>query len=187
MTQCGARTRSGGSCQRAPMAGATRCRLHGGASPQARRAAQVRTVEARAARLVPSTSEPLSDPVGALLQLAGEVVGFKDWLGGRLADLRDDQWVSRTKLGAEQVSAWTSAYERALDRAARLLVDLGKLGLEERQVQISQRTGEMLAQAVMAALESCGLSDRLDLRREIAEQLRLAAHTDQRTQPGAWR
>lgn len=29
---CGARTRSGGTCRRAPAAGRTRCRLHGGAS-----------------------------------------------------------------------------------------------------------------------------------------------------------
>lgn len=174
MTHCGATTRSGGPCKRAPLVGGSRCRLHGGASPQARRAAQVRVVEAKAARMVPSY-EPLSDPVTALLQLAAEVVGFKDWLGGRLAELRDDQWVSRTKLGAEQISAWTAAYERALDRTGRLLVDIGRLNLEERQVQISQRTGEMLAQAVMAALVTCGLSDRLDLRAAIADELRQAA------------
>ena len=30
---CGAKTRSGGRCQRSPSAGRTRCRLHGGASP----------------------------------------------------------------------------------------------------------------------------------------------------------
>jgi hypothetical protein len=39
---------------------------------------------------------------------------------------------------------------------------------------------------------TCGLEDRLDLRHEIAQQLRLAAPadepplTDRRTQPGAW-
>ena len=182
--QCGATTRSGGRCKRAPILGATRCRLHGGASPQARRAAQVRVVEAKAARMVPSY-EPMSDPVTALLQLAAEVVGFKDWLGGRLAELRDDQWVSQTRLGAEQISAWTAAYERALDRTGRLLVDIGRLNLEERQVQISQRSAEMLAQAVMAAMATCHLSDRLDLRAAIADELRQAAALESRPSGGS--
>jgi uncharacterized protein YjcR len=30
---CGAKTRSGGTCKRAPLQGKTRCKLHGGASP----------------------------------------------------------------------------------------------------------------------------------------------------------
>jgi hypothetical protein len=32
---CGATTRSGGACQKAPVAGRSRCRIHGGASPGA--------------------------------------------------------------------------------------------------------------------------------------------------------
>ena len=38
------------------------------------------------------------------------------------------------------------------------------------------------------ALPACGLEDRLDLRQEIAQQLRLAPSADElRTQPVAWR
>ncbi|MBI5942884.1 MAG: hypothetical protein HY864_00830 [Chloroflexi bacterium] len=33
MKACGAKTRGGGTCKRAPMKGKTRCKLHGGASP----------------------------------------------------------------------------------------------------------------------------------------------------------
>lgn len=39
---CGARTRDGGSCKQPAMRGGLRCRMHGGASPQARRAAKLR-------------------------------------------------------------------------------------------------------------------------------------------------
>ena len=33
-TPCGAKTRSGAACRRAPLAGRKRCRLHGGATPR---------------------------------------------------------------------------------------------------------------------------------------------------------
>jgi hypothetical protein len=49
---CGARTRAGGTCQNPPMAGATRCRLHGGATPNAQAAAAERRAEQAAAREV---------------------------------------------------------------------------------------------------------------------------------------
>lgn len=36
VNKCGAKTRAGTPCQRAPLAGRTRCRLHGGATPRGR-------------------------------------------------------------------------------------------------------------------------------------------------------
>lgn len=42
---CGAKTRSGGTCAQPSMAGQRRCRLHGGASPQAKRKAALRLAE----------------------------------------------------------------------------------------------------------------------------------------------
>lgn len=48
---CGAKTRAGGTCRRAPMDGTTRCRLHGGASPQAQRKAAENLAEWRGRRV----------------------------------------------------------------------------------------------------------------------------------------
>lgn len=42
---CSARTRSGKKCRNAPVDGATVCRMHGGAAPQVKRAAQLRLLE----------------------------------------------------------------------------------------------------------------------------------------------
>ncbi len=42
---CGAKTRAGGGCTQPAMDGQARCRFHGGASPQARRAARIRLAE----------------------------------------------------------------------------------------------------------------------------------------------
>ena len=39
-SRCGARTRAGTSCRRAPVRGRNRCRLHGGLSPGAPRGTQ---------------------------------------------------------------------------------------------------------------------------------------------------
>ena len=50
--KCGAKTRSGGTCQAAPMAGQARCRMHGGATPVARRAAAARLAAMEMARTV---------------------------------------------------------------------------------------------------------------------------------------
>lgn len=43
---CGAKTRSGTTCRKPPLKGATRCRLHGGASPNSLEAARKRILAA---------------------------------------------------------------------------------------------------------------------------------------------
>lgn len=61
---CGARTREGGSCRAPAMDGQARCRLHGGASPQARRKARLKLIElvdpaiATIARVMVSAEKP---------------------------------------------------------------------------------------------------------------------------------
>jgi hypothetical protein len=99
----------------------------------------------------------VTDPIRALSALAGEVVGLKDWLGERLSELGSEEWISRTKLGAEQVSAWTQAYERSLDRCARVLIDVARLDLDERILRLDQAEAVLLAEAMGAAFDRCGL------------------------------
>jgi hypothetical protein len=45
--RCGAKTRNGDPCKNPPMRGARRCRMHGAAAPEARRASARRLLEAR--------------------------------------------------------------------------------------------------------------------------------------------
>ncbi|WP_405216001.1 HGGxSTG domain-containing protein [Agrococcus sp. Ld7] len=42
-TRCSARRKSGGACRNYAIRGATVCRMHGGAAPQVKAAAQVRS------------------------------------------------------------------------------------------------------------------------------------------------
>lgn len=67
---CTARRRSGEPCRNAPMLGSNVCRMHGGAAPQVKRAAQMRILQASdkaAARLVEMMQDKTIPPA---IQLA---------------------------------------------------------------------------------------------------------------------
>ena len=184
IAQCGAKTRSGGSCRQPAMQGSPRCRMHGGSSPQARKRAQLRLAERQALAVLEREGiPPMTDPLTALQQLAGEALRLKDYFGERLAALEQLRYEGRA---GEQLRAEVALFERALDRAQKFALDLAKLNLEDRLVRLSEAQGRMLAQCVEAALQACGLEDRLDLRAEIAQQLRLATPTAEPLQPRAW-
>jgi hypothetical protein len=108
--------------------------------------------------MTPAALAPLEDPVGALLRLATEIVAFKDFLAGRVAELRAQEWRFTDDRGAEQLRAELSLYERALDRTARVLVDVNRLGLEERALRnaerVAERQGEQIAEVIKRVLEA---------------------------------
>lgn len=146
--------------------GATVCRLHGGLAPQVQRKAAERVIEEQARQVAKAYAVDhvdVSDPIGALMRLAAEVVGFKDFIAARVAELRSDEW-RYGALGGEQLRAEVAVYERAMDRAGRLLVDINRLNLEERQVRIAERQGELLAAVIM------GILDDLNLTREQSDR-----------------
>lgn len=145
--RCRATNRRGSQCGRTAPLGSRVCSFHGAKSPQAKRKAAERVAEqadqAVYARYAPDAS-PLEDPIGALLGVAGEITGFKDFVGARVAELRAEGWRYRGE-AAEQLRSEVAVYERSLDRAARVLIDISKLGLEERRVQIYESQGQMFA------------------------------------------
>jgi hypothetical protein len=153
------------------MVGQMRCRFHGGKSPQALAAAQRRLAVERATRAIDREQlPPVNDPVAVLQALASEALALKDYFAQRVRALEE----LRYKGGAgEQVRGELLLYERALDRSARFCSDLARLGLDERQVRVSERQGELLAECIERALAVCGLSSNAPLRRAIASELRL--------------
>jgi hypothetical protein len=171
MSQCGAKTRLGQPCRRPALAGATRCRMHGGASPQARQKAHLRLVEREARQVLDREGiiAPLVDPLSALQELAGEALELKRYFADRLSALEQLRYEGRA---GEQLRAEVALFERALDRAQKFALDLAKLGLESRLVAVTEQQGQLIARCVQAALESCGLSDRQDVLAAIAAELR---------------
>ena len=88
---CGAKTRDGDPCRNPPMSGATRCRMHGGATPRGRAAAERRLAEAEAVRHVTAfgARTDITAPE-ALLELVQAKAAEVAYWDGRVAELSDD-------------------------------------------------------------------------------------------------
>ena len=89
---CGAKTRDGDPCRNPPMSGATRCRMHGGATPRGRAAAERRLAEAEAVRHVTAfgARTDITAPE-ALLELVQSKAAEVAYWDGRVSKLGDDE------------------------------------------------------------------------------------------------
>ena len=147
--RCSATTRSGSRCRQYAVTGMAVCRMHGGASPQARAAAQRRKAEAEATvlleRLWDPAAAPVQSPVESLLRLAGRMEHALDVLGARL-DVD----------GLDLSKATSQAWWRVMSELRQALVGLQRLNLEERQVELEAARAEMVVVAFLAALDVLG-------------------------------
>jgi hypothetical protein len=153
--------RTGERCRRWPTHGTTVCSSHGAAAPQVKRKAAERVAEnAARAALAPYSAqcEPVADPLSALLQIAGEIIAFKTYVGGRVAELDAGQWRYNSAV-AEQVRGEIQLYERALDRCAKVLGEIARLNLDERMVRLSEQQGNLVVIAFEKLLDALGLDD----------------------------
>lgn len=151
------------------------CSTHGGSAPQVRAKAAERVLEADVAREIGQMGwQPVTDPIGAYADNAGEVLAFKDRLRERVEQL--DDWTLRVAaFGAgdedggqlmamgEQIRAYVAAYERALDRAERTLARMISLGLDAkalklREDEIYTAAGSRINATIWAVLGDLGLS-----------------------------
>lgn len=174
--KCGARKRQGeGNCTRpagwgTDHPGAGQCKLHGGSMPNNRVAA----LNEQAERLLyRHDAAPVADPLEALQRLAGRALALEETIGGIVNDLRSYRY--ETETGGEQLRAEVAVLERAMDRAGRLLVDIAKLGIEERLARVTEQQAQMAMTALSAALGEMGLpADRQrEARTRIARHLRI--------------
>ncbi len=116
-----------------------------------------RTLQARAI-LGCHDVKPIEDPIRELAALGGEILDLKDILAAKVAELRD--WTTSDSFDREGIKAVLGAYERALERCQRLLVDMAKLDLDTRLVRLSEAQADMLERVieVVLALPELGLS-----------------------------
>ena len=147
--KCGAKTRSGGTCQNPPVNGATRCRMHGGALPQVKLKAARNTLSVRVAGELKSRDiEPVDDPVKELSRAVGETVAFRDICRDLLAEVTDGWTRTNPVAGNEETKAAVQLYAAAQRDATRDLSTMVKLGIQDRVAAIS----EMKAAAWIAAM-----------------------------------
>jgi hypothetical protein len=171
--KCGAKCRDGHLCTQPPMHYQTRCRMHGASTPFKLRAAERRAQEAKATKAIQREGiAPLGDPVELLRDVTAEAVGLKDFFAARLTALRELRYEGHS---GEQLRSEVALYERALDRSQKFLHDLARLGLDERQVRVSEAQLLILVGVISRGLASAGLPDDLreSARASIAAEMRL--------------
>lgn len=98
---CGAKKRDAGQCCASPIRGATRCKRHGGASPQAKAAAARRIAEQEAQELMEKAITTLGlkgkdiDPATALLEEISWTYAHVQWLRAKVQELTENQTLVR--------------------------------------------------------------------------------------------
>jgi len=173
--RCGAHSRqSGEPCKRWPAKGGTRCKIHGGASPQAKKAAERRQQEKVLAEAVATYGLPVDvSPTEALLDEVKWTAGHVAWLRARVQEMEQAQlgW-NTTQLADRQatefpgvdttISATTPVLLDLYQRERKHLLDVCKAaiaaGIEERRVRLAESQGALLADVIRRILADLELS-----------------------------
>lgn len=115
----------------------------------------------------------VANPLQALLEIADEASMLKDELKRRVIALEEDAWRYEGMAG-EQIRGEILLYERALDRCAKLMITLTRLGIEERLARVTERQGQLINKALEYALEESGiaLKDQDKIRAALARHLK---------------
>lgn len=178
---CGARKRNGEPCGAVPMKGQRRCGRHGGKSPQAKKAAERRLAEQKAAAEADRAVRTLGitekysniDPGKALLEEISVTYAHVQWLRGKVAELEGNQlvWgrtqhedgigpegpIDKTTMKADP-SVWYQLYLREREHLVKVTTAALKAGIEERKVRLAESQGELVARVIRGILESLNLT-----------------------------
>jgi hypothetical protein len=104
------------------------------------------------------TAPPVEDPLGELLNLAGEIREMKEILRRVVAYLfsQDRVRYAHNKIG-EQLRSEILLYERALERYATILLNIAKLNIADRLATVEEKQILAIETALDKALNEAGL------------------------------
>lgn len=171
------------------MKGQTRCRMHGGSSPQAREAGKIRAAKMAAhdeARRMVARAGTDADPIEHLLESlhrsaalvevwgrmvadldnrgeveAGDIPGrIRGWTEWSDEDADYDPLLVRNSKGRWRLHPFVEEYQEALDRRAKFAKLALDAGVAERRVQIAEDQAELVADAVRAAVDGMDVDDQ---------------------------
>lgn len=179
MGRCTARRSNGEPCGNRPMRGQTVCRKHGGASPQARAAADRRIAADVWARSFGAPAES-ADPTETVLDEIRWAAGHVAWLRERVQETEPEALVwgveSEVDKGAGEfpgvdvtrsakTNAWVRLYGEERDRLLRMCKIAHDMGIAERHVELAERVGTLMADLLRGVLGELQLTEE---QREIA-------------------
>lgn len=168
--QCTAKSRTTGErCRQRARVNQTKCRFHGGNSPNALKKARERATEKKIltelerGKLTGKALVGTTDPLSELQKLTTELVHFKDQLTQRVNTLGDDLAHYDAK-NSETVKVEIDIYLKIIDKLTKTLDIALKHDIEGKKLEIETAKAEMVAACLIRVLTS------LDLPRETAEQ-----------------
>lgn len=159
--QCGARKRQGsGLCAKPAGWGTSHpgfgsCKLHGGSTAAGTKHAAEAESRHLLGRLV-AVREPVQDPFVELRRIGAIALTWMEACQEAITDLKNFRFLDAK--GAEQLRSEIPMFERSMDRAANLLASIAKLGLDEREVAVSEAKATMLLRALEAGLAENGIT-----------------------------
>jgi hypothetical protein len=182
---CGAKTRQEGAAPTCSLSagwgtdhpGTGHCRLHGGNTPaQKTRARKIQADKEARAVLAELQVDPVEDPLTALAQLAGQVLGWQK-ATAVLVNRLGEEIRYEGRAGAEQLRAEVQMYERAMDRASTVLSTIARLDIDGRLARIEETKAQILMDAVQAGLAAIGvIGEQADkVKQVMARKLRAVA------------
>lgn len=172
---CGARKKNQEPCGASPKKGYTRCHRHGGAAPNAKRAARRRNSE-NAAREILGTIDPNAPrehPVETLLNLIQAKAAEVAWLRNIVKEQTEEQLVwGETEhehgIGPDgiidkhtekaEMNIWWRQLRTAEDQLASWLEKAAKAGVEERSITLAEDTAMQLVTAINRILAQMHLT-----------------------------
>ena len=177
--------RAGQPCANAPLRGQVKCRMHGGGSPQAKRAAAKRLERAQAEKTL---AEALRDaygddvpdisPADAMLRAVSWTYAEAAVLRRKVAELGEDErvWgVTREKSGGEDYgttteagpNVWWTMYTEAKRDLVKFSAAARAAGCDEARVRLAEQQGQLVADVIrgiaddlLAAMVAAGLTER---------------------------
>lgn len=154
-------------CNNWSVKGLNICAKHGGNQPAIRELGQrvMRDKEERykLAQLATKygVNGAIENPLLALQVIAAEALAFKDFARDQVEKLEAEEWTYTDRQMIEQVRAMIQLYERAMDRAGKLLADMARINIDERLAQVTERQADITAIVLETVLRRLDLGDRV--------------------------